>query len=94
MAHGYDGLLVNLNTTGGYITSEPIPAPGARIALRFHLPGSTRLLEVHGRVAWVSHRQTHPVHSLPPGCGVEFGEMSDDLRARIGKALAALANGR
>jgi hypothetical protein len=34
-------------------------------------------------VAWTNPRQQHPVHSLPPGFGVGFRQLSDENRSRI-----------
>jgi hypothetical protein len=34
-------------------------------------------------VAWTNPRQQHPVHSLPPGFGVSFRDLSEANRKRI-----------
>jgi hypothetical protein len=34
-------------------------------------------------VTWLNPRQQHPVHSLPPGFGVKFDELSPEDRRCI-----------
>jgi Tfp pilus assembly protein PilZ len=43
---------------------------------------------VKGTVTWLNSRQQHPVHSLPPGFGLRFDDVSAAVRARI-EALVA-----
>ena len=54
----------------------------------FRVPGNERELEVEGVVAWNNPRQQHPVHSLPPGFGISFRNLSPEVRRAI-HALAA-----
>ena len=46
-------------------------------------PGQDEGGELEGVVAWLNPRQQHPVHSLPPGFGISFRELSDGNRRAI-----------
>lgn len=52
-------------------TETPLPA-GAPLRLRFRLPGSARVHEVEGRVAWVREPATERDDAYPPGMGIRF----------------------
>ena len=84
-------MLLNLSTTGAYIASNAIPCLGATVAFRFRLPGSTQELELAGLVAWVRRSQVHPIHSLPPGYGISFRELDDNVRHILAAVVAARA---
>ena len=75
--------IVNINVLGAYVAHENMPALGRTLVFRFHVPGSERECAVDGVVAWTNPQQDHPVHSLPPGFGVAFRNLSDDARTRI-----------
>ena len=75
--------LVNINILGAYVASDTMPALGREVACRFQTPGREEELTVEGVVAWTNPRQEHPVHSLPPGFGVAFRSVGDNVRARI-----------
>lgn len=75
--------VVNINILGAYVASEVMPALGRPVVFRFNVPGSEREVAVDGVVAWANPKQEHPVHSLPPGFGVAFRNLTDDARERI-----------
>jgi len=75
--------IVNINVLGAYVAHETMPALGRTLVFRFHVPGSERESVVDGVVAWTNPQQDHPVHSLPPGFGVAFRNLSADARTRI-----------
>jgi PilZ domain-containing protein len=91
--------LVNLNATGAYVALDdlrkggpghghaepPADMPRLHESLRcvFRLPGRDRDVVVEAVVSWVNPRQQHPVHSLPPGFGLSFQDMSKADRAAI-----------
>jgi Tfp pilus assembly protein PilZ len=75
--------IVNINVLGAYVAHEAMPSLGRPLLFRFHVPGSERECSVDGVVAWTNPQQDHPVHSLPPGFGVAFKNLSDDARSRI-----------
>jgi len=75
--------IVNINVLGAYVAHEVMPQLGRAVVFRFHVPGNEREVAVDGVVAWTNPQQEHPVHSLPPGFGVAFRSLSDDVRGRI-----------
>lgn len=79
--------MVNINVLGAYLArddltvtgdgpSASLPQPGDRVLLRLALPGRQGETEIGCLVSWQNMRQQHPVHSLPPGFGVRFVELS------------------
>ena len=50
-------------------TDDPLPK-GARLLMRFQLPGGDRLHEIEGRVVW--RRRPNDPGSYSPGMGIEF----------------------
>jgi len=80
--------IVNINVLGAYVASDTMPALGRTVVFRFQVPGSERELVADGVVAWTNPQQEHPVHSLPPGFGVAFRNLSDDARSRIEQIVA------
>jgi len=82
------GFIVNINVLGAYVALDALPSLGQSIGCRFGLPGTEQQIEVEGTVAWVNPRQQHPVHSLPPGFGLKFREISADAKRRIELLIA------
>ena len=88
--------VVNISTTGAYLTLDDVSGPAGRplakpeppplgqpVRFTFAPPGSEHVVTAYGVVTWVNTRQQHPVHSLPPGFGVRFLEITDEDRRRI-----------
>jgi hypothetical protein len=75
--------IVNINVLGCYVARDELPPLGQRLRCRFGTPGLDRDVVVAGQVAWLNSRQQHPVHSLPPGFGVKFLDLTADSRRRI-----------
>jgi Tfp pilus assembly protein PilZ len=75
--------IVNINVLGAYVESEKMPALGRAVVCRFQIPGNELELVTNGVVAWTNPQQEHPVHSLPPGFGLAFRNLSAEVRARI-----------
>ena len=75
--------LVNINVLGAYVEYDEMPRLGQPITCRFQVPDQEGELTVEGIVAWTNPRQQHPVHSLPPGFGVSFRNLSDAGRHAI-----------
>ncbi len=71
--------IANINEYGAYLADDVMPQGGQGMTLRFRLPGSETDVEAMGAVAWVSPMQQHPVHSLPPGYGVQFDPLKEPL---------------
>lgn len=80
--------IVNINVLGAYVAHETMPKLGRTVVCRFQVPGNEREVVADGVVAWTNPQQEHPVHSLPPGFGVAFRNLSPDVRARIDQIVA------
>jgi len=80
--------IVNINVLGAYVAHETMPKLGRTVVCRFQVPGNEREVAADGVVAWTNPQQEHPVHSLPPGFGVAFRNLSADVRARIEQIVA------
>ena len=83
LAGGDSTFLVNINVLGAYIAHDKMPPLGKEVVCRFQVPGREDEVAVEGVVAWTNPQQEHPVHSLPPGFGIAFREISDRARERI-----------
>lgn len=75
--------IVNINILGAYLAWDERPAIGEGVVLRFGTAGTETLVENRGIVAWVNPKQQHPVHSLPPGFGVKFIDLTPYSMRRI-----------
>jgi hypothetical protein len=80
--------IVNINVLGAYVANERMPPLGRTVVCRFQVPGNEREVAADGVVAWTNPQQEHPVHSLPPGFGVAFRNLSPDVRGRIDQIVA------
>jgi Tfp pilus assembly protein PilZ len=80
--------IVNINILGAYVAHEKMPALGRTLVFSFQVPGSEREMVADGVVAWTNPQQEHPVHSLPPGFGVAFRNLSVEARSRIDAIVA------
>lgn len=80
--------IVNINVLGAYVAYDEMPPLGREVVCRFHVPGREKELRVDGVVAWTNPGQEHPVHSLPPGFGVAFRGLGDEVRERIEEVVS------
>jgi len=80
--------LVNINLLGVYIAHDEMPRLGQGVHVRFSVPESEREASVDGSVAWLNPQQQHPVHSLPPGFGVQFRGLSPEDTRSIERVIA------
>lgn len=83
------GFIVNINVLGAYVTLDEgdLPAVGQAVTCRFVLPDHAPEIEAGGPVSWHNPRQAHPVHSLPPGFGLRFEDLSVPGRQAIEDAV-------
>jgi Tfp pilus assembly protein PilZ len=79
--------LVNINVLGVYIAHDEMPQLGQHVSVRFSVPDSERELSLDGSVIWLNPRQQHPVHSLPPGFGVKFRDVSPEDTGDIERVI-------
>ena len=64
------GYLLNLSEVGLFLHTKKNLPPGAKLHLRFTLPGSNKLLNLRGVVQWCT--QTSGEKSLFGGAGIQF----------------------
>lgn len=83
----HDGLMLDLSLKGAYVATELLPSKDESLRVSFHVPGNERLLSVGAVVAWVNPHQAHPVHSLPPGFGLYFLDLSPENTNIITRAI-------
>ena len=81
--------IVNINVLGAYVELDVMLPVGQPLRCAFRLPGTERELELEAVVAWNNPLQQHPVHSLPPGFGVAFRSLADDVRGKIEEIVFA-----
>ncbi len=82
-----EAFLVNINVLGAYVARDQLPDLGQGVCCRFAVPGNERPLDLIGVVAWINARQQHPVHSLPPGFGLKFKDLTVEQRHRIEQVI-------
>jgi hypothetical protein len=87
--HPASAFLVNINILGAYVAFEEQPMLGAAVECRFLIPGNEIEIVAGGVVAWLNPKQSHPVHSLPPGFGVRFEGLSERDLGRIGDMVSS-----
>jgi Tfp pilus assembly protein PilZ len=80
--------IVNINVLGAYVARDEMPPLGREVVCHFQVPGREKELRVDGVVAWTNPRQEHPVHSLPPGFGLAFRGLGDEVRERIEEVVS------
>jgi uncharacterized protein (TIGR02266 family) len=78
----FDG--TDLSAGGAFIKSDLLLEQGEALSLEFKLPGLTRPLRAHARVAWV---QRFPKEGESAGMGIEFLAMTDDDRTALAQYI-------
>ena len=76
----------NINEGGMFVETEAPPPLDAIVQLQIRLPEMDHPIKLGGRVAWVSDGKGE----APPGMGVEFQEMTPQLRATINDLVRRL----
>ena len=85
----YPSLLIDLSVAGVYVQTKASIGEGDEAILKFRVPGNDRLLAIETVVVYVNLDQKHPVHSLPPGAGLRFRNLSvEDSKLVVGAILA------
>jgi uncharacterized protein (TIGR02266 family) len=80
----------NINEGGMFIETES-PAPlDSIVQLQCRLPDLERPVKLRGRVAWVSDGKS----DAPPGMGIEFQDLSDEIRQTINAVVRRLRQPR
>ncbi|HTO55132.1 MAG TPA: TIGR02266 family protein [Myxococcota bacterium] len=76
----------NINEGGMFIETENPPTLDSMVQLQVRLPDLERPIKLGGRVAWISDGKA----GSPPGMGIEFQDMSPDLRQTINDLVRRL----
>jgi len=80
----------NINEGGMFIETET-PAPlDANVQLQVRLPDLQKPIQLGGRVAWVSDGKA----GTPPGMGVEFQDLTPEIRTTINDLVRRLRQKR
>ena len=69
-----------------FIETETPSALDSMVQLQFRLPNLDRPIKLGGRVAWISDGKS----GSPPGMGVEFQGLTEELRATINDLVRRL----
>ncbi len=78
----------NINEGGMFVEVEDPPEIGTLVQLQFRLPGREEAVQVEGRIAWISDGKD----DSPPGVGVEFQNLSTEVRETINEVVRDLRN--
>ena len=76
----------NINEGGMFVETETPPPLDATVQLQIRLPDLQNPIKLGGRVAWVSDGKGEG----PPGMGVEFQDLTPQLRATINDLVRRL----
>jgi uncharacterized protein (TIGR02266 family) len=76
----------NINEGGMFVEMEKPPELDTVVQLQFRLPGTTKPVKVLGRVAW--SREEGP--DGPTGVGIEFHDLSAEIRDTINQVVRQL----
>jgi len=77
----YTGLIKDISTGGLFITTTNRHVVGDVIEIRFTFPTVNDPIEITASVQWV--RDEFSEGELPPGIGVQFVGLPDDIAAKI-----------
>ncbi len=77
---------MNINEGGMFIETENTPPLDSFVQLQVRLPDLERPIKLGGRVAWVSDGKG----GSPQGMGVEFQDLTPELRATINDLVRRL----
>jgi len=76
----------NINEGGMFVEMDKPPELDTVVQLQFRLPGSTKPVKVLGRVAWSSDADSDG----PTGVGIEFHDLSAEMRDTINQVVRQL----
>ena len=76
----------NINEGGMFVEMDDPPELGTQVQLQFRLPGQTEPVQVEGRIAWTSDGKD----DSPGGVGIEFQNLSADVRETINSIVRQL----
>ncbi|MFI5316784.1 MAG: TIGR02266 family protein [Myxococcota bacterium] len=80
----------NINEGGMFVETDAPQALDTRVQLQVRLPDLERPIKIGGRVAWVSDGKA----DSPPGMGIEFQDLTPELRGTINELVRRLRQKR
>jgi uncharacterized protein (TIGR02266 family) len=82
----FSEMATNINEGGMFLATDESAELDQLVKLAFRLPGLTRPIEVEARVAWLSRGEG----GAEPGIGLQFLELSDEVRETINRLVRTL----
>jgi Tfp pilus assembly protein PilZ len=79
----YAGNLLNISTTGAYISSQSIVPRGEQVKLTLSLPDSRDYFSIQGVSVWTNDRQEKQSDNHPQGYAIKFVDISDQALSSI-----------
>jgi len=76
----------NINEGGMFIETESPTTLDSTVQLQVRLPDLERPIKIGGRVAWISDGKS----GSPPGMGIEFQDLTPELRQTINDLVRRL----
>ena len=84
----------NMSRDGIFLQTKSPLEPGTVLSMRFGVPESDRIIEVHGKVVWINEFRPEG-ENLNPGMGIQFLDLNEDDKeviTRLVKKKAYLAD--
>ncbi len=78
----YAGITDNISQGGVFIATHVPPPLGSVVEMRLTVPGCEHPFSIRGAVRWIRD-VSHASNDAPPGCGIQWLEMSRDALAAI-----------
>ena len=75
--------ITDISATGIFVRTTTPEQPGTLLNLRFAPLDGEPPIEVEGEVIWINPFRPGAPDNLPPGMGVRFVELDDDMRERL-----------
>ncbi len=79
----WEGVVCNLSLLGVYVAADPIPPKGETVRLLFKIPRAAHPIDIPCLVVWENPHEPGRAEGLPPGCGLQFGEVDPSVRERL-----------
>ena len=76
----------NINEGGMFVETETPPPLDTTVQLQVRLPDLERPIKIGGRVAWISDGKS----GSPPGMGIEFQDLTPQIRTTINDLVRRL----
>jgi len=82
----FSEMATNINEGGMFLATDAPAEIDQLVKLALRLPGLTRPIEVEARVAWVNRGEA----GAEPGIGLQFLELSNEVRETINRLVRNL----